>query len=47
MSIEDMKNDPYGYKKCWECGKEKTPLVWILRGILIHVCKDCRKVIEQ
>ena len=40
--LEELKQDPFGYKKCWECGEEKTPLVWVARGKLVHLCQECR-----
>ena len=41
--LEELKQDPFGYKKCWECGEIKTPLTWVWIKKLVHLCDSCRK----
>ena len=48
LVLFQMPDDGFGYKKCWACGKEKTPLEWIWnKGRLIHCCIDCIKEREK
>ena len=49
MSVEPIRkvlksgNYEEEYFLCPKCGEEKTPLVWVARGKLVHLCEDCRK----
>ena len=48
LAIFQNPDDGFGYKRCWICNTEKTPLKWIwYRGRLVHSCNDCLKELEQ